>query len=233
MSDEDDSSSDSGQRQGGKQSVPMAWVDNPERDVRLLHWFDQHPIERDIVFSMGKSPTQRMEARPLLTKQECCLDAAREIFSMDEDPAVRRAVLQNPNYFAGRIKYRIFKSWRVKYTNVNWEIGAVASNIPYEGLDKKIRQSTQSFPLWKGLHVYWRTNPHFNFHYQNNLSEAGPAKRPRLSADASSSASGRNRRSANAGNIIVRKQPTRSAGRKNNLATAVQVRHHLTLYCWR
>ncbi|KDR77029.1 hypothetical protein GALMADRAFT_425907 [Galerina marginata CBS 339.88] len=206
--DEESSSSDDGYPQQAahpsSQGVSL-WKDYPERDSRLLQWFREHPEARDVVFSHPMTAAQR-EAGHLPTKTKCYLDAAKDLFSIDDDPAIRKKASQEPLLYAKKIKSRMLTSWKTKYQKINKEIGSKASNSRYEDLDSKSRQKTQCFHLWRSLHVYWRTNPYFNPYWKKNSSHLnGLTQRPKSSMSCKAAYTV-NRCAANYGTIASKKQ---------------------------
>ncbi|KDR77054.1 hypothetical protein GALMADRAFT_155716 [Galerina marginata CBS 339.88] len=152
-------------------SSKRIWANNPQRDERLLAWMDGHPVEKNILFSKTGYPRRRKADKSMpSSKGHCYMLASKAVFSEDENPEIREAVAKNPHHFAISTQNHIH-SWIRKYQQFNEEIGADASNLAVEDIKvgtqahKAVEAQLEYFPLWKRLHIHWRTYPHINVYY--------------------------------------------------------------------
>lgn len=81
------------------------------RDVRLLEWIEKHPTESKIIFSKVSNwrNAHRDKNGHLMTKKSCYKRAAQSIFSED-DPAVRRQLINNGGQLGDLIGRQLLRS---------------------------------------------------------------------------------------------------------------------------
>ncbi|KAJ3504702.1 hypothetical protein NLJ89_g7799 [Agrocybe chaxingu] len=141
--------------------------------MRLMEMATDRPeneFERDVIFKRrGGHRTQ------------CCSQAAQDILSVDEDLQIRKEVVKDPKGF-GLLVLVHFNSLKANYQKVNKSIGAAAARLPFEEIGtenmayKTLLIMLQRFPLWKRLHVHWRTNPSFNQFWKDETNPVEPAQ---------------------------------------------------------
>ncbi|CAA7266273.1 unnamed protein product [Cyclocybe aegerita] len=157
----------------------ISWKKDPNRDLRLMDWLDQHPLQREIIFSNPGRGRGRGSRKPgaKMSKIQCCMQAAKDIFSVDTDPSIRQDVVKDPQHFAGAT-YSHILHMKTTYQQFNEEPGPHYANIPYTDLEvgsegyKKVDELLEWFPLWKRLHVHWRRIPAFNHLYGQHSADS-------------------------------------------------------------
>ncbi|KAF9531050.1 hypothetical protein CPB83DRAFT_849244 [Crepidotus variabilis] len=160
--------------------VCIAWSKDASKDARLLDWIDSHQHYRDILFSSFQGGTRRVD-RNKPSKKKCCTMIAQSIFEFDDDNSIRRAVVDDPDYY-GTLVYAHITHLKTEYQNIIRAIGATAANMhPEEFIDgtdasKNLERHLRGFSLWKRLHLHWRTLSHFNELYSDKEPSKGDGK---------------------------------------------------------
>ncbi|KAF4612885.1 hypothetical protein D9613_010990 [Agrocybe pediades] len=169
----------------------IPWRESPKYDARLLEWLKAHEDARTALFADRNNRKKRQHN--LSSKSEYYHQAGTYVLSKDADPLVRRKAKELKREQISRaVGGRIFQ-WRKEYQDVNQKLGRVASNRTYEDLIsnagqhelQQIEKKLQGFPLWKELHVFFRTKSWANQYHP----EANTPTLPSSTASAKASSS--------------------------------------------
>ncbi|KAF9556832.1 hypothetical protein CPC08DRAFT_725493 [Agrocybe pediades] len=94
-------------------------------------------------------------------------EAAHAIFSVDEDESIREELKHEPERFTRSVRDQVEKFYIGKGI-ANMGVEEIKPGTPeYAAVERRL----VFFPLWKRLHVYWRTNTLYNVHYEEQDGE--------------------------------------------------------------
>lgn len=79
----------------------MHWSADPSRATRLLDWLDVHPVERNVLFCAENRGGHKPAGT--LLKKTCAARAALAVFAQDQDAALRRLAVDDPDYLGHAI----------------------------------------------------------------------------------------------------------------------------------